>query len=41
MSATNQTTYYDLPLFIGTDVPSWLGDWNNTMNAIDIASYGV
>lgn len=41
MSATNQTTYYDLPLFIGTDVPSWLGDWNNTMNAIDSAINGV
>lgn len=41
MSATNQTTYYDLPLFIGTDVPSWLGDWNNTMNAIDTAINGV
>ena len=41
MSATNQTTYYDLPLFIGTDVPSWLGDWNNAMNAIDGAINGV
>lgn len=41
MSATNETTYYDLPLFIGTDVPSWLGDWNNAMNAIDGAINGV
>lgn len=37
MSATNKTTYYELPIFIGTDVPSWLGDWNNAMNAIDSA----
>ena len=41
MSATNQTTYYELPIFIGTDVPSWLGDWNNAMNAIDTAIQGV
>lgn len=41
MSATNKTTYYDLPIFIGTDVPSWLGDWNNTMNALDGAINGV
>lgn len=41
MSATNKTTYYDFPIFIGTDVPSWLGDWNNTMNALDGAINGV
>ena len=41
MSATNTTTYYDLPIFIGTDVPSWLGDWNGTMNKIDTAIQGV
>ena len=41
MSATNKTTYYELPIFIGTDVPSWLGDWNNTMNALDTAINGV
>lgn len=41
MSATNKTTYYDLPIFIGTDVPSWLGDWNGAMNAIDTAIQGV
>lgn len=35
MSATNKTTNYDLPLFIGTDIPSWLGDWNNTMTTLD------
>lgn len=37
MSATNKTTYYELPIFIGTDTPSWLGDWNNTMTALDTA----
>lgn len=41
MSATNKTTYYDLPIFIGTDTPSWLGDWNNTMNSLDTAINGV
>lgn len=37
MSATNKTTYYELPIFIGTDTPSWLGDWNTAMTAIDTA----
>lgn len=37
MSATNHTTYYKLPQFIGTDIPSWLGDWNDTMGLIDTA----
>lgn len=37
MSATNHTTYYELPIFIGTDSPSWLGDWNTAMTAIDTA----
>lgn len=41
MSATNKTTYYELPVFIGTDTPSWLGDWNNAMNTIDTAINGV
>lgn len=35
MSATNMTTYLDLPQFIGTDVPSWLGDFNGAMEKID------
>lgn len=35
MSATNKTTYYELPIFIGSDTPSWLGDWNNAMTDID------
>lgn len=35
MSATNKTTNIELPLFIGTDVPSWLTDWNGAMTNID------
>lgn len=37
MSATNKTTNYNLPIFIGTDVPSWLTDFNNAMQLIDTA----
>lgn len=41
MSATNATTNYSLPLFIGTDKPAWLVDWNSAMSAIDAAIKGV
>lgn len=41
MSATNKTTNYDLPIFVGTDKPSWLGDWNSAMTAIDTAIAGA
>ena len=34
-NATNRTTNYGLPLFIGTDQPAWLVDWNNTMTELD------
>lgn len=37
MSATNSTTNYHFPIFIGTDIPSWLVDWNNAMNSLDSA----
>ena len=37
MSATNHTTNYNLPQFIGTDIPSWLSDVNGAMAAIDTA----
>lgn len=37
MSATNTTTNYHFPIFIGTDIPSWLVDWNNAMTALDTA----
>lgn len=35
MSATNSTTNYQLPQFIQTDKPSWLGDVNGAMRDID------
>ena len=41
MSATNATTNYAFPIFIGTDKPAWLVDWNSTMTAIDAAIKGV
>lgn len=37
MSATNSTTNYSLPLFVPTDKPAWLVDWNGAMSAIDTA----
>lgn len=37
MSATNSTPNYHFPIFIGSDVPSWLVDWNNAMSALDEA----
>ena len=33
--ATNSTTNYELPQFVGTDKPTWLGDFNGAMSAID------
>lgn len=35
MSATNTTTNYHLPIFIETDKPAWLVDFNGAMRAID------
>lgn len=35
MSATNHTTNYNLPQFIGTDIPTWLSDFNGAMRTID------
>ena len=37
MSATNSTANYGLPIFLGSDVPSWLTDWNGAMGDIDTA----
>ena len=39
MSATNKTANYDLPQFVADDKPSWLGDWNHTMELLDGAIY--
>lgn len=35
MSATNHTSNYNLPQFIGTDKPTWLTDVNGAFSAID------
>lgn len=35
MSATNTTTNYGLPIFIETDKPAWLVDFNGAMRSID------
>lgn len=37
MSATNYTANYGLPVFVSSDVPSWLTDWNGAMGDIDTA----
>ena len=34
-NATNETPNYGLPIFIGSDKPSWLTDWNGAMTEID------
>lgn len=39
MAATNKTEHYELPLFVSSDIPTWLGDWNTTMGDIDEALY--
>lgn len=39
MSSTNKTTNYELPIFVSSDSPKWLVDWNGAMNAIDSAIY--
>ena len=35
MAHTNETTNYELPIFLGTDKPSWLNDFNGAMTDID------
>lgn len=35
MSATNKTTNLELPIYIGSDKPTYLGDWNSAMEKID------
>ena len=39
MAHTNQTEHYNLPQFIGSDIPSWLVDVNQAYTAIDSAIY--
>lgn len=35
MSSTNKTANYNLPQFVGSDKPTWLGDVNQSMSIID------
>lgn len=35
MTATNHTENYNLSQFVGTDRPTWLGDYNDDMAKID------
>ena len=35
MTASNSTPAHNLPLFVASDKPTWLGDWNAAMSAID------
>ena len=35
MTSTNKTANYDLSQFVGTDRPTWLGDYNDDMTKID------
>lgn len=37
MSYTNHTPNYNLPQYVGTDKPTFLGDFNNAMETIDTA----
>lgn len=37
MSSTNKTTNYELSQYIGTDKPTYLGDYNSDMSKIDTA----
>lgn len=41
MSSTNHTTNYNLPQFVGSDKPAWLGDINPAMSAIDTAIHNA
>lgn len=41
MSSTNKTTYYKLSQYIGTDKPTFLGDYNADMSKIDVGIHGV
>ena len=34
-ASTNKTANYGLPQFVGTDKPTWLGDFNEAMSVID------
>ena len=39
--STNKTTHYELSQYVGTDKPTYLGDYNGDMLKIDTAIYNV
>ena len=39
MASTNKTTHFDLPQWIGTDKPTFLGDLNGAFSTIDTQLY--
>ena len=41
MSSTNKTNYYKLSQYIGTDKPTYLGDYNSDMSKIDAGIHKV
>jgi hypothetical protein len=41
MSSTNKTNYYKLSQYIGTDKPTYLGDYNTDMSKIDAGIHEV
>lgn len=41
MASTNKTTNYELSQYVGTDKPTYLGDYNSDMLKIDSAIHGV
>ena len=41
MASTNKTTYFNLSQYIGTDKPTYLGDYNVDMLAIDTTLHGI
>ena len=38
-ASTNKTANYELPQFVGTDKPTWLGDFNEAMSDIDVGMH--
>lgn len=41
MSSTNKTKYYNLSQYVGTDKPTFLGDYNTDMSKIDAGIHTV
>ena len=41
MSSTNKTNYYKLSQYVGTDKPTYLGDYNSDMSKIDAGIHAV